>query len=125
MEATYQPDGTCVLEIREAVRGLYSTQLFSMIRDCMHSDLKGRPTFTELCKRIDSVISAPPAGRRGKGTGLQSYMHDARNGSQLANEAHELHGLPDEKYKLDMAFQNLKAGRGGCGSSAGAGASGR
>jgi hypothetical protein len=128
MEATYRPDGTCELEVREAVQGLYSAQLLSIIRDCMHKDPKSRPTFAKLRKRIDLVMSAPPVGHRSEDTGLQLYMHNARNGSQPANEAHELHefhGLPDERYKLDMAFQNLKTGRGGGGISAGAGANGR
>ena len=125
METAYLPDGTCILEIREAVRGLYSVRLLSMIGGCLHMDPKSRPTFAELRKRIDSAMSAPSAGRRDRGAGLQSYIHDARNGSQLANEAHDLHGLPDERYKLNMAFQNLNAGRGGGGASAGPGASGK
>ena len=125
IKVTYRTNGTCELDVREAVQGLYSAQLLSTIRDCMHKDPKSRPSFTELRRRIDLVMSALPAGRQGEDTGLQSYMHNARNGSQPADEAHELHGLPNEKYKLGMAFQDLKPRGGGGGPSVGAGASRR
>lgn len=78
MEPRYRADGTCELDIRDAVRGIYSPQLLSNIGVCMHASPMSRLTFTELRRRIDSVISAPPPPADGAiDSTLQSYMHAA------------------------------------------------
>lgn len=67
-----------------------------------------RPTFAQLRERIDTVMSTPPADSTSHTGKLLAYMSNARNGIQHHDSVFDLHGLPNEQYKVDMVFQNLR-----------------
>ena len=111
-------EGQChASSFRAEVRGQYSTALMRTITTCLAIPVTKRPTFAQLRTAIDAVMSSSkdPSSRSVE---FKAYMQDARKGIQKEDPQYDLRYLPDEQYKVDMAFQKLKSVGSGAAASA-------
>ena len=121
----YQEDGQChAASFKDEMRAQYSSRLLKTILACLTIQVTKRPKLALLRAAIDGVMSPSPAPQSEASTNLRAYMQDARKGIQKDDPQYELRGLPDEQYKVDMAFQNLRSAKPAAAASAGAGAAG-
>lgn len=58
-----------------------------------------------------AVTTLPESGPNNAFERCQVYLHNAARGVQPDDAAHDLHGLPDEQYKMGMAFQSPSPGK--------------
>ena len=122
----YNKTGHCDgSSFKAEVRAHYSGVLLKTIMVCLAIPVHRRPTFANLRNHLDVVMLSPSEHTDGWSKELKEYMRNAHNGVQKEAARHDLHGLPDEQYRIDMAFQNLRSAISGAAASTVAGGSNR
>jgi hypothetical protein len=107
---------------KDEARAQYSGTLLRTILSCLTIGATKGAKLAHLRIAIDAVVSESLMPMPKAPKSFRAYMQDARKGIQKEDPQYNLHGLPDEQYKVDMAFQNLRSANSGAAASVGDGA---
>ncbi|KAK5121130.1 hypothetical protein LTR85_005614 [Meristemomyces frigidus] len=95
----YNVDGTKERPVGDARTALLSQDLLDAIQACMKFDPAERITFEALHRGIQDFIAI-----RADDDGMGQYLQQARMGVQKDNVYFDLSGLPQDDYRIGLAF---------------------